>query len=332
MSYSVIQDSLLTQNIKEEMTKCADYYKKEDDFINFAERYLNNTLYIEKLKSTLVSKFPRDESETVLWRFIRDSIGYYAEETDNLLSIPSVSKAQQLSLPNLNTPVSLSSSMMLPSDISSLLFNSGKFPSASSMLGLPDPMAHSTLAANNMFLSTNLFKMQELLKPLSTSSPLSSSKSSSSGGSSKATISENKHSIKIPSDIKNYSTKINDFMPPDLKKTTDFLASDLSISSKMMKEFTVPDLMSASSKMMMTNPDYTINFAKKFIEMGEKLPKIPKTDFSMLNLSVGNKSRDSFNETPTDLTVGEAMVEDKPLNLAAEFTTSADQNVEQQQN
>jgi hypothetical protein len=50
MSYSVIQDSLITSNVKEEIKKCVEYYKKEPDFINFSERYLSNSLYIDKLK------------------------------------------------------------------------------------------------------------------------------------------------------------------------------------------------------------------------------------------------------------------------------------------
>ncbi|KAH0808797.1 hypothetical protein GEV33_013995 [Tenebrio molitor] len=112
MSYSVIQDSLITSNVKEEIKKCVEYYKKEPDFINFR-----------------------------------------------------------------------------------------KFPTPSSLLGLPDPMAHSTLAANNMFLSTNLFKMQELLKPLSTSSPLPTK-----------TKSDQKHctALKIPSDIKGITKKVTE--------------------------------------------------------------------------------------------------------------------------
>ncbi|KAJ8974095.1 hypothetical protein NQ317_011614 [Molorchus minor] len=256
MSYSVVQDSVLSPIIKSEMKKCVDYYKKEYDFVMFSERYLGNTLYIDKLKSTLISKFPRDESDTSLWQFVRENLGISFEEKEPLLSIPSVSKSSQL-LPNLNTPVSLNSNLMLPSDISSILFNSGKFPSASSLLGLPDPMAHSTLAANNMFLQTNLFKMQELLKPLSTSSPITSKPKSdhklhSSSASSSA-------SLKIPTEAKgskhtDYSMEIlglkskMDFPMPDFNMSkftkdysvTDYLTNLSKLSAK--HEFSVPDL------------------------------------------------------------------------------------------
>jgi proteasome lid subunit RPN8/RPN11 len=305
MSYSVIQDSLITSNVKEEIKKCVEYYKKEPDFINFSERYLSNSLYIDKLKSTLISKFPRDESETVLWRFIRDALGYHTEENDCLLSIPSISKSPML--PNLNS--SLNSNLMLPTDISNLLFNSGKFPTPSSLLGLPDPMAHSTLAANNMFLSTNLFKMQELLKPLSTSSPLPTK-----------TKSDQKHctALKIPSDIKGKSDFAADLL--NLKNKLDFIAPDLNLSKS---DFSASDLSvpsSKSAKQEFCIPDYTVNLSKS-IDLGERPTKIPKNDFNSIDLSICKNSNE-LSESATDLSVSSEQRhtsdEDKPLNLAAD--------------
>jgi proteasome lid subunit RPN8/RPN11 len=305
MSYSVIQDSLITSNVKEEIKKCVEYYKKEHDFINFSERYLSNSLYIDKLKSTLISKFPRDESETVLWRFIRDALGYHTEENDCLLSIPSISKSPML--PNLNS--SLNSNLMLPTDISNLLFNSGKFPTPSSLLGLPDPMAHSTLAANNMFLSTNLFKMQELLKPLSTSSPLPTK-----------TKSDQKHctALKIPSDIKGKSDFAADLL--NLKNKLDFIAPDLNLSKS---DFSASDLSvpsSKSAKQEFCIPDYTVNLSKS-IDLGERPTKIPKNDFNSIDLGICKNSNE-LSESATDLSVSSEQRhtsdEDKPLNLAAD--------------
>jgi proteasome lid subunit RPN8/RPN11 len=305
MSYSVIQDSLITSNVKEEIKKCVEYYKKEPDFINFSERYLSNSLYIDKLKSTLISKFPRDESETVLWRFIRDALGYHTEENDCLLSIPSISKSPML--PNLNS--SLNSNLMLPTDISNLLFNSGKFPTPSSLLGLPDPMAHSTLAANNMFLSTNLFKMQELLKPLSTSSPLPTK-----------TKSDQKHctALKIPSDIKGKSDFAADLL--NLKNKLDFIAPDLNLSKS---DFSASDLSvpsSKSAKQEFCIPDYTVNLSKS-IDLGERPTKIPKNDFNSIDLGICKNSNE-LSESATDLSVSSEQRhtsdEDKPLNLAAD--------------
>lgn len=287
MSYSVIQDVTFPTNVKEEMKKCAEYYKNEQDYVNFGERYLNNSLYMDKLKSTLISKFPRDESETLVWKYIKEILGYSVEESDSLLSIPSVSKSQLI--PGLNS--SLTSNLMLPTDISSLLFNSGKFPSASSLLGLPDPMAHSTLAANNMFLSTNLFKMQELLKPLSSSSPLPASKKGE------------KHSpIKIPTDIK--GTK-SDFAADllNLKNKLDFIAPDLNLSKSDYSDLSVK---SGNKSSDFSVPDYTLNLSSNKMEQGDEKSKILKSDYL------------DFSKHGEDLNVGGEIGEDRPLNLAGD--------------
>lgn len=339
MSYSVIQDSVLSPYIKDEMKKCVDYYKQESDFINFTDSYISSTTFIDKLKTTLISKFPRDENETELWKTIREYLGVTVEEKDTLLSIPNVSKSSTL-LPNLNTPVSLNSSLMLPTDISSILFNSGKFPSASSLLGLPDPMAHSTLAANNMFLQTNFFKMQELLKPLSTSSPIPSSKSKMDHKPAAASSS----SLKIPADIK--SLKPTDFSMDlmGLKSKMEFSTPDFNVA-KMSKEFSVTDYITSLNKSSFSKPeysipeltitkstnDYSLNLSKTS-ESGEKMSKIPKIDYGsggMLDLSFSKNSSTEVNsDAPTDLRlnshdnqtpiVANIESDDKPLNLAGE--------------
>ncbi|CAH2002677.1 unnamed protein product [Acanthoscelides obtectus] len=308
MSYSVIHDSVLHPYIKKEMEKCINYYKKENDFVNFNDKFINNTCFIDKLKTTLISKFPRDESETALWKFIRERLGISIEEKD-LLSIPSISKASQL-LP----PMTLSSNLMLQTDISNLLFNSAKFSSAGNLLGLPDPMAHSTLAANNMFLQSNLFKMQELLQPLSTSSPLSGKGKS-----------DHKSGQKGSLDTKGGKTDLTqgkmDFSMPDLNY------------SKYMKDFSASDYISSLNKLAKqdfptpytSKTDFGLNFSKQS-EIGEKTPKVPKMDYAssgMLDLSF-SKMTANESDTPTDLSVGviesssNAGAEDKPLNLAGE--------------
>lgn len=198
MSFSVSHDSTLSNHVKEEMKLCVSYYEQTPTYIKFSENYANiNTSYLDKLKTSLLSKFPRDESETSLWGFVRHLLGFKPLEDEPVLSIPSVTKSSQL-LP----PVTMSPNMMLTSDIANALFSSGKFPSATSLLGLPDPMAHSTLAANNMFLSTNLFKMQELLRPLSTSSPISTQSTSSASSSTKSMAEPTILPIKIPNETK----------------------------------------------------------------------------------------------------------------------------------
>lgn len=342
MSYSVIQDSLLSPHIKDEMKKCVEYYKQENDFITFTDPYISSTTYIDKLKTTLVSKFPRDENETELWKTVRELLGVTTEEKDTLLSIPNVNKSSQL-LPNLSPSVSLNSNLILPTDISNILFNSGKFQSASSLLGLPDPMAHSTLAANNMFLQTNFFKMQELLKPLSTSSPIPSCKSKIDLKSSSTASTSSP--LKIPADVKNIK-------PPDfsmdlvgLKNKFDFSSHDYLSKINHSKEFSVTDYITtlnnsnsskqdlSASELSITKSfsDYSLNFNKN-IETGEKLSKMPKFDYdteSMLDLSISkNSSAELSAETPTDLRLSSheneigclanIESEDKPLNLAGE--------------
>ncbi|XP_063901306.1 MPN domain-containing protein CG4751-like isoform X2 [Zophobas morio] len=304
MSYSVIQDSLITTNVKEEIKRCVEYYKKERDFINFNERYLNNNLYIDKLKNTLLSKFPRDENETVLWCFIKDAVGHHTEENDCLLSIPSISKSPLL--PNLNS--SLSSNLILQSDISNILFNSGKFPTASSLLGLPDPMAHSTLAANNIFLSTNLFKMQELLKPLSSNNNTMQTKMKSDL--------KRCTSLKIPTDIKGKSEFAVDLL--NLKNKLDFIAPDLNLSKS---DFSVSDLNSKTVKQELYIADSNISLNRN-TDLGERSLKIPKSDFNTIDLSICKNSNE-VKETATDLTIpsdnrNEANV-DTPLNLTIEY-------------
>lgn len=225
----------------------------------------------------------------------------------------------------------------MPTDIASVLFNSGKFPSATSLLGLPDPMAHSTLAANNMFLSTNLFKMQELLKPLSTSSPISSNKSKS-----------DKVALKIPTDIK--SSK-NDF-PSDinilnLKNKLDFNTNfDVNLGKSSMKnDYSSPELnisniktnkqeFSASdlsiSSVRASKLDFSLDMSRKDSDMGESSSsKIQKEDYSMLDLSVpsGRNITDpyhhlsgSINMTTSDDYVGNPQQDsnDQALNLTSE--------------
>lgn len=315
MSYSVLQDTSLSANIKDEMQKCVDYYKKESDFIQFTERYTATTTYLEKLKSTLFSKFPREQSELTLWNSIKEMLGCPKEEKDSLLSIPNITRNSPFGLP---PTANLNSNLMLTSDIASVLFNSGKFPSATSLLGLPDPMAHSTLAANNMFLSTNLFKMQELLKPLSTSSPLP--------GHSKSETTK-MTPLKIPTDIKasklDYST---DYMM-NLKNNqmrADYTAADFTAKTQK-QDYSVSDL-SVSSRLPKKNDYQSLDLSKG--KSGERPAKIPKTDYPTLDLSMSkNYTQQSLSSVPSDTSVSTAAEsenlsmeseQEKPLNLVAD--------------
>lgn len=334
MSYSVIQDIVLTTNIKDEMRKCVDYYQNEKEYVRFNDKYIGMTTYGEKLKSTLNSKFPRDPNDNI-WQHIKDLLGCTVEENDNLLSIPSVSKSSQL-LSSLNATAGINPNMLLTSDIASVLFNSGKFPSATSLLGLPDPMAQSTLAANNMFLQTNLFKMQDLLKPLSTSSPIQQAKTTKIDKISPQTL-------KIPTDIKNVNKQQIDYSDIGLlslknkleyselhlNKTGTSKIDYLADLSKLSKEFSMSDANSKLSNITDLSKSSSINNSIDYSsslnqeQLIDRPSKRQKTDFPTLDLSVSNNK---LNETYHHLyqVNNTSSVEnlnksnDEPMNLATD--------------
>lgn len=332
MSYSVVQDSILPSNMMEEMKKCAKYYSREKDFVQFLDKFNANTSYIEKLKTTLSSKFPRDQNESTLWSYIRELVGCPPADKESPISIPSLSKTSQL-LSSLGTSVSLNPNLMMNSDLASMLFSAGKFPNATSLLGIPDPMAQSTLAANSMFLSPNLFKMQDLLKPLSTSSPIPKSKSDTKSAPLKIPSSTEIKTPKfdIPSDLNilNLKSKL-DFSGSDHNSTktssrTDFTASDLSISSvKTPKvEFSVADLSISSVKT--SKCEYSsMDLSKLSRDSGEPSPKISKTEYPTLDLSLSSNKTllESLENVPSDLSVSRA--EDySALNALIDSATSS---------
>lgn len=118
------------------------------------------------LAASLASgKLPDPPSYAASLHNLTSSIGSY-EKTSTSTSTSTTSAAP--------IPASIASNLMMSSaDIANALFSASKYSSAG-ILGIPDPMSKSTLAANNMFLSPSLMKMQEsLMKPLSTSSPIS---------------------------------------------------------------------------------------------------------------------------------------------------------------
>ncbi|CAH1185842.1 unnamed protein product [Phyllotreta striolata] len=338
MSYSVVQDCVVSPHIKDEMKKCVEYYKKEPDFVNFTDRYIGNTCYIDKLRTTLMSKFPREESETSLWKFVKECLGLPLEEKEPLISIPTVSKPSQY-YPTFSTPSSLSSSYMLPSDISNILYSSGKFPSATSLLGLPDPMAHSTLAANNMFLQSNLFKMQELFKPFSTSSPLAPPPPPPRGKSEKSrSNASSSSSLKIPNDTKFPKPDFTASYYSSKQPKIDYSSHEFTMP-KIPKEFSMTDYISQLGKATVTKPEYLMPDLSSFNkhlndfnlslgrkrESGEKPSKAPKLSYpsGMLDLSYdAKKSQGNFvGDIPTDLSVSAKSkveeAESKPLNLSA---------------
>ncbi|KOB66305.1 Uncharacterized protein OBRU01_21659 [Operophtera brumata] len=339
LQYNLVHDSHLSQHAMEQIRKSIKYYFSFSDetFINFKDTFKPDITYLDKLKCTLTAKFPREQSDGLLWHFIREELGCSSENDDKMdldtllavpqaipvskptptsvSSFPSVSTLQQMvsrpagvppinvsssigsgsphkfETPQLNIPVlptssksssksttptlppsyptgldmltsmalglgtanmsmplgsssleslaaannmlnslapglpsgltasltggklpdppsyaaslqnltsslgsfdktpsstststsstpipaSIASNLMMSSaDIANALFSATKYCNAG-ILGIPDPMSKSTLAANNMFLSPSLLKMQEsLMKPLSSNNPISS--------------------------------------------------------------------------------------------------------------------------------------------------------------
>ncbi|CAH2243518.1 MPN domain-containing protein CG4751 [Pararge aegeria] len=405
LQYNMVNDSHLSTHAMEEIKKSIKYYITftDDAFVNFKDSYKPDIAYLDKLKCTLTPKFPREQSDGLLWHFIRDELGCSSEHDDKmdldaLLAVPqqipsskpnpttipnfpSVSTLQQMvsrpagvppinvssamgsgsphkfETPPLNIPVlptsskssksstpslppsyptgldmltsmalglgsanmplpmgtagleslaaansmlagfspamssnlaaSLSSSklpdlpsyaaslqnltsgvgnyektstststscttsaspipaniasnlMMSSADIANALFSASKYSSAG-ILGIPDPMSKSTLAANNMFLSPSLLKMQEsLLKPLSSSSPIPS----------KVGIDQNML-MKSPHDLIKGS---KDYLPPDFSSISK--GKDSSLDS--MKHSDVSVSKAESSKSIMSESQAT---------------------------------------------------------------------------
>lgn len=152
------------------------------------------------------SKLPDLPSYAASLQNLSSSIGSY-EKTSTSTSTSSTTSATPI-------PASIASNLMMSSaDIANALFSASKYSSAG-ILGIPDPMSKSTLAANNMFLSPSLIKMQEsLLKPLSSSSPISAKM-----GFDQNLLMKNSHEL-----MKNSK----DYLPPDFGNVSKSKESSL---------------------------------------------------------------------------------------------------------
>lgn len=81
MQFSVTQDISLTEDIKNEMVLAVDYYKQfTNELVKFEAKYGDDSTYIEKLKTTLYSKFPREQDDFEFWNWLREHLGLVAEE------------------------------------------------------------------------------------------------------------------------------------------------------------------------------------------------------------------------------------------------------------
>ncbi|NXS91013.1 MPND protein, partial [Jacana jacana] len=59
-----IQDSFLTNDVLQEMTLLVDFYKGAPDLVKFQELWSQDQTYLDKLKGSLVSRTPKDQSFT----------------------------------------------------------------------------------------------------------------------------------------------------------------------------------------------------------------------------------------------------------------------------
>lgn len=441
----MIHDSHLSTHAMEQIRKSIKYYFNfaDDTFVNFKESFKPDITFLDKLKCTLTPKFPREQSDGLLWHFIRDELGCASEHDDKLdldalLAVPQpipASKPQTTSIPNfpsvstlqqmvsrpagvppinvssgiasgsphkfetppLNIPVlptsskssksstsslpstyptgldmltsmalglgstnmhsleslaaansmltgltpgmssslaasltgsklpdppsyaaslqnltssigsydktststststssatpipaSIASNLMMSSaDIANALFSASKYSSAG-ILGIPDPMSKSTLAANNMFLSPSLMKMQEsLLKPLSSSSPISSKV-----GLDQSVL------MKSPHDLLKGN---KDYLPPDFGSIGTG-KPDVSIDSMKHTESVSSKIEPAKSESMDVQPsDYSLpsrvggdSFLNQMLELTKKttMPEYMSDYSQPLKLSKSDESQ-----------------------------------------
>uniref|UniRef100_A0A182P9P1 MPN domain-containing protein n=1 Tax=Anopheles epiroticus TaxID=199890 RepID=A0A182P9P1_9DIPT len=89
MSYTLVQDETLSEDVKEEMMLTVDYYKQfKRELINFQSLYINDVPYIEKLRKSLTPRFPRDSISGHFWNWIRELLGLEPEEIPEVVIIP----------------------------------------------------------------------------------------------------------------------------------------------------------------------------------------------------------------------------------------------------
>lgn len=80
MQFSVSQDLEMSDHIKTEMLLAIDYYRQFDnEMVNFDAKYDDDVTFIEKLKTTLYSKFPREQNDFEFWNWLRQNLGLQPE-------------------------------------------------------------------------------------------------------------------------------------------------------------------------------------------------------------------------------------------------------------
>ncbi|KAM3964832.1 uncharacterized protein ACR2FA_001228 [Aphomia sociella] len=508
LQYNMMHDSHLSHHAMEHIKKSIKYYFtfSDDTFVNFKENFKPDITYLDKLKCTLTAKFPREQSDGLLWHFIRDELGCSSEHDDKmdldaLLAVPqpipvskpsqttsvpnfpSVSTLQQMvsrpagvppinvssgigsphkfETPQLNIPVLSSSSkssksstsslpsgyptgldmltsmalglgsanlplplgatgleslaaannmltgltpslpsslaaslsgsklpdppsyaaslqnltssignydktpsstatsttsatpipaniasnlMMSSADIANALFSASKYSSAG-ILGIPDPMSKSTLAANNMFLSPSLMKMQEsLLKPLSSSSPISSKV-----GLDQSVLMKSPHDLLksgkdyLPPDFGSVGKGKSDNAPLDAIKLSeassskgessksdavDMQATDFSMSSRVGGDSFLNQMLELTKKTTM--PDYMSDYGQPPLKMSKSedmSTSVPPSSHSYMNTS-------SIVDTIAQVAMGNFSKHDESMDYSKEqdYSTNKTMNMNDNDN
>merc|ERR1719245_2165258 len=75
MSYSVITDPCLSEDVLQHIDKIINFFNSqpEEKQINYTSKYDDNLYYIDKIGRSLLSKFPQDQDEK-LWLYIQSSL------------------------------------------------------------------------------------------------------------------------------------------------------------------------------------------------------------------------------------------------------------------
>lgn len=211
-------------------------------------------------QTTLTSKFPRDQSDGVLWGFVCEMVCPGSSSTDNgnrvfsqpdiPVSVPATPGALDrvnLLVPNIvpssiksvnannsnTTSTNVSPSvtvgmgptggMMMGPDIANALFAAGKFSSPSSLMGLAADPGRASLAMGNMFISPIGFKMDQIsiLKPIS--------------------ISTTSASAAAPTSSCNNNNSIINNPVPGPSKIPDVTSPSVTVTQSDLGNFTVPE-------------------------------------------------------------------------------------------
>ncbi|XP_026324590.1 MPN domain-containing protein CG4751 isoform X2 [Hyposmocoma kahamanoa] len=505
LQYNMINDTHLSTHAMEQIKKSIKYYFNfaDDTFVKFKDNFKPDITYLDKLKCTLTPKFPREQSDGLLWHFIRDELGCSSEhddkmdldallavpqpipvskpsQTTTIPSFPSVSTLQQmvsrpagipplnvssgigsgsphkfetppLNIPVLSTssksssksstpslssaypsgldmltsmalglgstnmstlglgsssleslaaansmlsgltpgmsptlaaslsgsklpdppsyaaslqnltsslgsydkgttstatsttstapiPASIASNLMMSSaDIANALFSASKYSSAG-ILGIPDPMSKSTLAANNMFLSPSLMKMQEsLMKPLSSSGSMSAKV-----GLDRSSLMKSPHDLLktnkdyLPPEFGSIGKSKSDIPLDPMRYTEASLSSKMDTSKSDVNDPQVPDYTKSSrvggdsflNQMLeltkkTTMPDYAADYSQPL-----KLSKSEEMATSLPPSSHIYSSTSSYVDSMAQLAAGNYAKQDEPMDFRKEqdYSTSESAN------